>query len=67
MGKAAALTLVMLLAGCATTAQPVQNPREIWCEQNDPRRDATETTPRTELDEINAHNRKGQLWCGWTA
>lgn len=65
MVKTSALILALLLAGCTTTAQPVQNPREIWCDTNSPRRDATEITPRAELDEINAHNRKGALWCGW--
>lgn len=64
MVKAAALILALSLAGCVT-AQPVQNPREIWCETNSPRRDATEATPRAVLDEINAHNRRGVLWCRW--
>lgn len=61
--KAVAIALLLALAGCTTT--PVENPREIWCDHNEPRRDATMETPRAELDRINAHNAKGELWCGW--
>lgn len=53
------------LAGCASLKAPVEDPREVWCSENQPRRDATEKTPRWELDEINAFNRKGAEWCGW--
>jgi hypothetical protein len=63
MGKA--LILLVALAGCTTMPRPADNPRQIWCDTNAPRRDATETTPRAVLDEINAHNRKGTMWCGW--
>lgn len=63
MGKAA-LILALLLAGCVTPS-PVGDPRQVWCDHNSPRRDATETRPRAELDEINSHNAKGVLWCGW--
>jgi hypothetical protein len=62
MGKAALIALV-LLAGCQTVS--VEDPRKVWCEFNQPRRDATETTPRSVLDEINAHNDKGRIWCHW--
>lgn len=62
--KALVLATLLALAACQTPAR-VENPRQIWCEQNSPRRDATPDTPRAELDEINAHNRKGELWCGW--
>lgn len=55
------------LAGCTTVPAPVSNPRQIWCDQNGPRRDATTQTARAELDEINAHNFKGQLRCRWKA
>ncbi len=67
MGKALMLLAAMAIAGCTTTPAPVSNPRQIWCDTNDPRRDATAETPRGELDEINAHNAKGARWCGWTA
>lgn len=65
MGKAALILTLLLLAGCTTTPAPVNDPRAVWCAHNQPRADATETTPRAELDEINIHNRKGALWCGW--
>lgn len=64
MGKATLMLSLMLLAACVTSG-PVADPRQVWCDHNAPRRDATETTPRAELDEINSHNRKGELWCGW--
>lgn len=62
----ASLIFILLLAGCATTPAPVEDPRQVWCEHNQPRRDATMETPRAELDEINEHNAQGALWCGWT-
>lgn len=55
----------LALVGC-THVQPVENPRAIWCDHNSPRSDATVETPRVELDEINSHNAKGELWCGWS-
>ena len=64
MVKALILTIV-LLAGCNTTPAPVEDPRQVWCDHNQPRRDATEETPRAELDEINTHNAQGVIWCGW--
>lgn len=66
MGKALILSLV-ILAGCTTTQAPVNDPRQVWCDTNQPRRDATAETPRSVLDEINAHNAKGVRWCHWTA
>jgi len=63
MGKTLIL-VILLLAGCASTASP-DNPRQIWCDHNQPRRDATATTPRPEIDRINTHNRLGTAWCGW--
>jgi len=65
MGKALILVATLaVLAGCVTPA-PFEDPRLIWCRHNEPRRDATPETPRAEIDEINAHNRKGAAWCGW--
>lgn len=66
MGKALALCLCVVLAGCASGKAVLSDPRSVWCEQNSPRRDAKADTPRAELDDINAHNRKGVEWCGWT-
>lgn len=65
MGKALIVATMLALAGCTTV--PVEDPREAWCAHNKPRRDATETTPRAELDEINSHNAKGVAWCHWKA
>lgn len=60
-----ALILSLLLAGCAAVPRPVDNPRGVWCDHNQPRRDATADTPRGELDQINTHNAQGVQWCGW--
>lgn len=59
------LVAALLLGGCTHMPQPVEDPRQVWCDHNSPRRDATPETPRVELDEINAHNAKGALWCAW--
>jgi hypothetical protein len=66
MGKALMLVALLAFAGCNPPAL-VENPREIWCRHNTPRTDATPETPRAEVDKINAHNAKGELWCGWKA
>lgn len=62
---AAALSSLLILVGCISTPAPVADPRQIWCAENKPRRDATTETPRWVIDEINAHNAKGVLWCKW--
>lgn len=67
MGKALILLSGLLLAGCTTVPAPVENPRQVWCDTNLPRRDATAETPRAVIDQINAHNAKGVLWCRWAA
>lgn len=59
----ALILAALLLGGCVSTS--ITDPRQIWCDHSSPRRDATPETPRAELDEINAHNAKGMLWCGW--
>lgn len=53
------------LAACATNGAAVDDPRQVWCDHSEPRRDATPEAPRAELDKINAHNFKGERWCGW--
>jgi len=66
MGKA--LILAVFLAGCTSVSQPVQNPREVWCDTNQPRRPTVsviEAMSRDELDEMNAYNARGTAWCGW--
>lgn len=66
MVKSFVMIALFVLSGCVSTRQSVMtDPRQVWCDQNTPRRDATIETPRSVLDEINAHNRKGVLWCGW--
>ncbi len=64
MGKAL-IVLALLAAGCTAAPTPVENPRQVWCDHTQPRRDATAEMPRAEVDEINAQNGKGALWCGW--
>jgi hypothetical protein len=59
------LALLTLLAGCTTTRAPIDNPRQVWCDTNQPRRDYTPETPRNVVDQINAHNYKGVKWCNW--
>jgi hypothetical protein len=58
------LIALSVTTGCSVTAK-IDDPRQIWCDHNQPRRDATADTPRAELDDINSHNAKGALWCGW--
>ena len=53
------------LVGCATAGTDL-SPRQTWCDQNKPRRDATPETPRWVIDEINAHNSIGAERCNWT-
>lgn len=64
MGKIA-LILLLIASGCTHRGVPVTNPRQVWCDHNQPRRDARPDTPRKEIDEINTHNRRGAQWCGW--
>jgi hypothetical protein len=56
---------IFALVACTTTPGPLNDPRQIWCDHNTPRRDATEETQRSELDDINSHNARGAAWCGW--
>lgn len=67
MGIKALILTLAILAGCTTVPAPVENPRQVWCDTNSPRRDATPQTPRAVIDQINAHNAKGVLWCKWSA
>lgn len=70
MVKAFAVILCLAVAACTTSGTtdttPAATYRQIWCDNNQPRRDATPETSRAEIDRINAHNRKGASWCGWT-
>jgi hypothetical protein len=65
MGKA--LIVSLLLGGC-TPSLPPGNPRQVWCDHNQPRRPSAVVVAamtRPELDEVNAYNGKGARWCGW--
>jgi hypothetical protein len=64
MGKTA-IALAIFLSACTHVSAPLENPRQVWCDHNTPRRDARQDSPRKEIDEINTHNRRGALWCGW--
>lgn len=62
--------LFLFLASCVTTVEIASNPKDVWCEQNKARRlsqETIKTMSRKEVDKANIHNRKGALWCGWTA
>ncbi len=64
------ILLIMALTACSTTLAPINDPRAVWCENNQPRRPsvaAINAMTRAELDELNAYNRKGVDWCGWKA
>lgn len=67
MGKALIIGIMLAaIKSCQPPNPAPENPRAIWCATNEPRRDARPDTPRWVVDEINAHNRKGVQWCGWT-
>jgi hypothetical protein len=71
MGKALIVGLLLnaglLLEGC-TPSLPAGNPRQVWCDHNQPRRPSAAVVTamtRPELDETNAFNGQGVKWCGW--
>lgn len=67
MGKA--LILCLALAGCITP-RPIDNPRQVWCDHNQPRRPSLgviAAMSRSELDGMNSFNAQGAKWCGWKA
>ena len=66
MGKKE-LILLVFLAGC-TTVSPIEDPRAVWCEHNEPRQPSMatiEAMTKPELDELNSYNEKGIEWCEW--
>jgi len=70
MGIKALILSLAILAGCTTVPAPVENPRQVWCDLSTPRRhtkEALSAMSRAEIDEINAFNSKGKMWCGWQA
>lgn len=61
--------LVTLLAGCVTTPAPVADPKQVWCDHNEPRRTTAasrQAMTRAELEELVTFNRQGADWCGWS-
>lgn len=64
----AAIAAALILPACATKPLPPENPRSIWCDQNKPQRlSSAEIAIASDerLVAVNAHNRKGEAWCGW--
>lgn len=62
------MMLCLALAGCATPAPQIGNPRQAWCDLNIPRRPSVAVVmamTRAELDDLNSYNAKGANWCGW--
>ncbi len=72
MVRAGSLIVALALAaGCATAPVPalVENPRAVWCALNEPARPSPAVSAAmtlSEKQEAVAHNRKGELWCGWS-
>jgi starvation-inducible outer membrane lipoprotein len=69
MGKALILSIA-ILAGCTTVPAPVENPRQVWCDTNEPLRyspSVIAAMTREELDEYNSYHSKGEKWCEWVA
>lgn len=68
MGKIAVILAALALAGCPSNQPTAPSPKQVWCDQNSPRRPTAATVAamsRAELDDLNAFNEKGALWCGW--
>lgn len=62
------IALASMLAGCVTAPAPVADPRQVWCDHNEPRRTTAavrQAMTRAELEELVTFNRKGAEWCGW--
>lgn len=63
------IALCLVLAGCQTfPAPPIDNPRQVWCDHNKPRRPSkavVKAMSRPELNDLIAFNTKGAKWCGW--
>ncbi len=56
------------LAACQTTPAPVEDPRQVWCDHNEPLKlpaVAVATLSRAEREAFAARQLKGEAWCGW--
>ena len=65
MIRALVIFAAIALAGCTTT-QPVQNPREVWCDTNAPillPAVAVAMLSRSDKEKLAAHNIKHAEWC----
>jgi hypothetical protein len=66
--KTAVILCVLLLAGCATAPQPVENPRAVWCETNKPYylpEFAIAAMDRKGKENYLAYHLQGERWCKW--
>lgn len=68
MGKALILAGALALAACTTAPRATEDPRQVWCSQNNPLRPSQavyDAMSRAEIDSLLEHNRRGVQWCGW--
>jgi hypothetical protein len=65
--KAVIILSLLFLTACTTTAT-VQNPRAIWCENNQPiylPEFAIASMSRADKEKYLAFHLQGESWCGW--
>ncbi len=64
----AVFILCAFLAACQT-AQPVADPRGVWCDTNKPLPKlpgiAVASLSRSDKERLIAYELKGEAWCGW--
>ncbi|MEM7303504.1 MAG: hypothetical protein AAF468_20690 [Pseudomonadota bacterium] len=66
-----ALGLMVMISACTSSPKPSPvgiSPKQQWCDHNRPRRPSLASIKHMsdrQLDTLNAHNRKGEAWCGW--
>lgn len=70
MVKIALIACILMLAACAARPPlaPIEDPKRVWCDHNQPHRPSPEALAAMggpELDALLVHNRKGAAWCGW--
>lgn len=66
--KTLIVVVILVLAGCVSTPAPIEDPRAVWCAENEPQRPSIEEIAAMSIErkrEIAVHNRKGADWCGW--
>lgn len=65
--RAVLVASLLALAACSTTV-PVQNPRAIWCENNQPiylPEVAVAIMSRADKERYLTYHLQGESWCGW--